>query len=65
MNPIEKPQTDVKYCDIKNTFFFFQLFTFFLKPKCSFVLYDLFGHSSQTLFLSFNVGFFVFIQTGV
>lgn len=46
-------------------FFFFFSCLHFLKPKCSFVLYDLFGHSSQTLFLSFNVGFFVFIQTGV
>lgn len=46
-------------------YFIYLVFFTFLKPKCSFVLYDLFGHSSQTLFLSLNVGFFVFIQTGV
>jgi len=64
MNPIEIPQSDVKYCDNKNVFFSF-ICLHFENQNANLFLYDLFGHSSQTLFLSLNVGLFVFIQTGV
>jgi len=49
---------------IKYLFFFF-ICLHFENQNANLFLYDLFGHSSQTLFLSLNVGLFVCIQTGV